>query len=851
MIRFVVVVLAALLASQSAHARPPEIRNVNVRGFQIGQPTVVTIDGVDLLPAPKLWLNANAVESAIDDKQSNANRLVLTVTLLNEITPGVAQLRLATNEGVSNSVTVALDRLPQLPISETIAALPASLHGSVPGSGVSKTSFTGKAGEDVLIEVEAKRLGSKLRPVVHLYDAQRVQIAWAMPSRTLAGDCRIATKLPRDGQYTIEIHDLQYAPPGVSFFRLKVGQWQFADLAFPPAVTRGQEIALELLGTAGVAKLPFKAPADGDVIPTAFPNPQAASGSPPSVLLSSITELVESIVATGGSPVVSQASSTGEPPVPTIPVAISGRLDAPGQLDQYRFVVTPGAKLTLEVFAERLGSRIDAVLELRNKDGGVLASNDDGPTSIDPRLEFTVPAGLDTLVFVLRDALEIANEQAIYRLVVTNADKPTPEVTATAKSDVTNIASGESQAFEVNVSRRGYDGSLQLSLGQLPPGVIAAGTEIPAGASGTLVTLTNDSSRTRESSDGSLTTSATELVTSLMLKSPDGTVSARVRTDAPADDRTPVWLREQFAIAATPKSATPFQVAWADAQPMTQLALMSKPAIPVKFIRPPGMLGPIRLTLITSQLEPRVNNQPNLILALRPERVVEVPVDPPVLAAINALNAINTQLAEAVKQAAVAQGDAKIAADAKVADLTTKKTAAEAAVRDAEAKAPFTSELALVIPSVLPESSCDIVIKAELLNPERNVVLRTAYSIVRRLPVLNPLALKLSGPTTIEQTLDPKAGAVVKLTGKIDRLAGFKGDVNLTLIGQPGGVAITNAVVKADQTDFALELRFPANFAAGEVKGIKLVATGPGDPLTGNQPIKAEVELTVKLIAAP
>ncbi|GDY09317.1 hypothetical protein LBMAG52_28030 [Planctomycetia bacterium] len=810
-----------------------------MRGFQIGQPTVVTIDGVDLLPAPKLWLNASAVDAAIDDKQSNANRLVLTATLPNEITPGVAQLRLATNEGVSNSVTVALDRLPQLPISETIAALPASLHGSVPGSGVSKTSFTGKAGEDVLIEVEAKRLGSKLRPVVHLLDAQRVQVAWAMPSRTLAGDCRIATKLPRDGQYTIEIHDLQYAPPGVSFFRLKVGQWQFADLAFPPAVTRGQEVALELLGASGGAKLPFKAPMDGDVIPTAFPNPQAASGSPPGVLLSSLIELVEFNVATGGSPVASQASSTGEPPVPSIPVAISGRLDAPGQLDQYRFAVTVGAKLTFEVFAERFGSRVDAVLELRNKDGGVLASNDDGPISIDPRLEFTVPAGLDTLVVVLRDALEIANEQAIYRLVVTNADKPTPEVTVTAKSDVANIASGESQVFEVNVSRRGYDGPLQLSLGQLPPGVTATGNEIPAGASGTLLTLTGAGD------------AASQLVTSLMLKSPDGTVSSRVRTDVPADDRTPVWLREQFAIAATPKSPTPFQIAWADAQPMTQLALMSKPAIPVKFIRPPGMLGPIRLTFVTSQLEPRVNNQPNLILALRPERVVEVPVDPPVQAAITALNTLITQLAEAVKQAAVAQGDAKIAADAKVADLTTKKTAAEAAVREAEAKAPSTSELSLVIPSVLPESSCDVAIKAELLNPERNVVLRTTYSPVRRLPVLNPLAAKLSGPTTIEQTLDPKAGAVVKLTGKIERLAGFKGDVNLTLTGQPGGVAITNAAVKADQTDFALELRFPANFVAGEVKGIKLIATGPPDPLTGNQPIRTEVELIVKLVATP
>jgi hypothetical protein len=829
-------IVIALIEVQ-AQARPPEIRNVNVRGFQIGQPTVVTIDGVDLLPAPKLWLNANAVEAAIDDKQSNANRVLLTATLPNETTPGVAQLRLATNEGVSNSVTVALDRLPQSPISETIAALPVSLHGSVPGSGVSKTSFTGKTGDDVLIEVEAKRLGSKLRPVVHLFDAQRTQVAWAMPSRTLSGDCRLSTKLPHDGQYTVEVHDLQYAPPGVSYFRLKIGQWQFADLAFPPAVTRGQEIALDLLGSTPGTKLPFKAVGESDVIPLSLPNPQTVSGAPPSVLLSSLPELVEANAPAGGSIAATQASSTGESPVPAIPVAINGRLDAPGQLDQYRFAVTPGMKLTIEVFAERLGSRIDAVLEVRNKDGAVLQLNDDGPNSIDPRLEFTVPANIDTILVALRDSLDIANEQAIYRLVVTPSEKSPLEISVTAKTNVANIASGESQVLELNVARKGYDGPLQLSLGQLPPGVTATGTEIPAGASGTLLTLTGAGDATGQ------------LVTSLIAKSPDGTITARVRTDVPADDRSPVWLRESLGIAVAPKPTAPFQIAWADAQPMSQLVLMSKPAIPVKFVRPPGMLGPVRLTFVTSQLEPRVNNQPNLILALRPERVVEVPVDPPVKAAIDALTALNTQLAEATKQAAVAQGDAKTAADAKVADLTTKKTAAETAVREAEAKTTSASELALVIPSVLPESSCDIAIKAELLNPERNIVLRTAYSSVRRLPVLNPIAVKLSGPTTIEQTLDPKAGAVVKVTGKIERLANFKGDVNLTLTGQPGGVAITNAAVKADQTDFTLELRFPANFAAGEVKGIKLIATGPPDPQTGNQSIRTETELIVKLVA--
>ena len=40
----------AIMVPDWVHAKPPEIRSVNVRGLQIGQPTVVTIDGIDLLP---------------------------------------------------------------------------------------------------------------------------------------------------------------------------------------------------------------------------------------------------------------------------------------------------------------------------------------------------------------------------------------------------------------------------------------------------------------------------------------------------------------------------------------------------------------------------------------------------------------------------------------------------------------------------------------------------------------------------------------------------------------------------------------------------------------------------------
>ena len=76
-----------------------------------------------------------------------------------------------------------------------------------------------------MVEVEAQRLGSKLRPVVHLYGPKRLQLAWAWPTPALHGDARLEATLPADGTYTIAVHDPEYAGQSPGFFRLKVGQW--------------------------------------------------------------------------------------------------------------------------------------------------------------------------------------------------------------------------------------------------------------------------------------------------------------------------------------------------------------------------------------------------------------------------------------------------------------------------------------------------------------------------------------------------------------------------------------------------------------------------------------------------
>src|SRR5205085_3718425 len=137
--------------------------------------------------------------------------------------------------------------------------LPIAMHGSVGGSAVSETKVTGKAGQKFTIEVEAQRLGSKLRPVLHLHNAKKKQIAWSWNVPSLHGDTRLEAVLPEDGQYTVALHDAEYAPPGPRYFRLKIGEWAYVDEVYPVAVAKGQPMGVDLPGASPTPRLDLPA----------------------------------------------------------------------------------------------------------------------------------------------------------------------------------------------------------------------------------------------------------------------------------------------------------------------------------------------------------------------------------------------------------------------------------------------------------------------------------------------------------------------------------------------------------------------------------------------------------------
>src|SRR6202035_3150485 len=176
----------------------------------------IVLDGDDFGKAPRLLLPFAAkaeLKKGATDKQA-----AFDVTLGGDVVPGYSHLRVVTDGGVSAPIVIAVDKLPQRLLTVAADPLPVALHGALTGSTTVETKFAGKAGQKVLVEVEAQRLGSKLRPIVHLYSPKRLQLAWAWTTPALHGDARLEATLAEDGMYAVAVHDAEYAGGAPGFY---------------------------------------------------------------------------------------------------------------------------------------------------------------------------------------------------------------------------------------------------------------------------------------------------------------------------------------------------------------------------------------------------------------------------------------------------------------------------------------------------------------------------------------------------------------------------------------------------------------------------------------------------------
>jgi len=756
--------IAVCILASTAIAGEPSIRNLSLRGVEIGAATSIVVDGDELGTAPRLLLPFSATQQlkpGSTDKQA-------TFEIVSEanVVAGLYQLRVVTDGGVSLPVIVAVDKLPQRPLAAAIEKLPAAVHGTVGGSAVVEMTFVGQAGQKVLLEVDAQRLGSKLRPIVHLYNSKRRQLGWSWGIPALSGDARLEVTLPADDKYTVAIHDAEYSPPGPGYFQLRIGQWSYVDQVFPPVVAVGQAHGLELIGLSPATRADLPVQTAAGTVPLPWPGEGLWSGPRPFVAVSSHAEVIE------------QPAAGGLQELPTGLVGVSGRLLTSYEEDRYKIPVVPGSKLRLEAFAERLGSPLDTAIVVRNEAGDLLARGEDSAGMIDPVLEYAVPATVNYVVAGVIDAQGRGSPRGVYRLVI---DPQTPglarrDFKLSTPAQRVSLPVGGRWVLPVYLDRQGYPGGIELAANSIPPGVRIEGSAIPEGADGTLLTV--------ERGEASFEAS----ITGWHGRAADGFSQPVAVTGHPLAHLQP-WLASEIALAPATAKASDFQIDWRGLPSDAGVVPSVRLALPVKLVRPAGTEA-VRLTLLTSQ-PPLSFNGPQ---APDPNRILRA--EKPVELAGNALEA----------------------------------------------------DFGVLVPPELPAPVYDMTIQAELLTADKQRVQATAFAPVRRMNVRMPVVVQLAGPAQIEVSVEPNKGTTVMIAGKIERREGLTGDVVVTLAGLPAGASAAAVTVKADATDFSINLVLPANVPMGEIKGFKLSANAaaPGNAAQRVRSRDVELVLLVK-----
>ncbi len=173
---------------------------------------------------------------------------------------------------------------------------------------------------------------------------------------------------------------------------------------------------------------------------------------------------------------------------------INGRIDQPGDWDVFRVEGHAGQRIIAEVYARRLDSPVDSLLELTDAAGKRLALSDDHEDKADALkthyadslIDFTLPAD-GTYYLRLGDAQREGGPEYAYRLRIS---PPRPDFALRVVPSRINARARQFVPFTVFALRKdGFSGEIALSLKGAPEDFSLFGGTLPAGSDQVRVTL--------------------------------------------------------------------------------------------------------------------------------------------------------------------------------------------------------------------------------------------------------------------------------------------------------------------------------------------------------------------------
>ncbi len=479
----------------------PVLNNVFPAGGQSGTSVDLAIAGSALTNVSELRCSHPAITCETDDGKT------FRLTIPADVPNGHYDLCAVTGNGLSSVRSFIVGHLKEQPEADTNDTLETATaigmdsvtNGRIEKAGdVDHFAIEAKLGQRVVIECHAKRIDSKLRAVLEVYDSAGRRLA---VNRGFFGiDPLISFDVPADGVYRVRVFDLVYSGSADHIYRLSIDTGPRVTFAVPAFVQEGTTSRVKLYGwnlnnesinpnvsgfetvdvditppASRATASPFRL-APPQIETTGFAHHYPGSHAPIRVGLSDVPVTRA---------VVDNHSPSGAQPI-SIPAEVSGQLVTSGELDWFSLNVRRGEVLWIEAFGERIGSPVDldvtildasAEKELarftdrRQNMGGMRFPS----AHSDPSGRWVVPADGQYLILVRSLIGESEDDpRRVYRLSV-RREEPDFDLAVVPRRDdpaALNIQRGGHAIVDVLAfRRRGLTGAIRVSARNLPVGV--------------------------------------------------------------------------------------------------------------------------------------------------------------------------------------------------------------------------------------------------------------------------------------------------------------------------------------------------------------------------------------------
>ncbi|MCR9295184.1 MAG: DUF1549 domain-containing protein [bacterium] len=541
------------------------ISSVQPRTGKPGSTIQLRVHGTDLDESLRLAASDPSIDWTV--KRIEPTQATIDLNLAEDAPLGPMSLWLTTSTGAVKPHTFLVDDLDvvvdngnnhSIESAQQVATR-STIEGSCDASLSDFYRFHVLAGERVAFEVHTQQLRSVMDPVVRLLNSAGETLVQADDS-SVGPDCQFSYQFMDEGEYWIEIYESRNSAAGAPY-QLRIGDFPIVRQCYPLAVQSGQKALVSFTGPDG-DRLPARAienaaEAQGITLVCAkFDDGQSSSWVP--LNNSPYPQFNESPAG----------NETAGNECLTLPVGINGRLGKPQEVDFYMLRGCKGQVIRLAAKTRSLGSPTLLQMQLFNAAGTRIAETQ--VTDADEwSFDATIPEDGEYRIEV-NDLLKRGGDEFTYFIECTLSGTFSVAIKPDVKTREEFVMEPQHGAcrLDIQLSRFGYDGAIDLALTNPESGMRILNPRIPPEAVEAQIYLTateswkpNSLATTRISATAVDHPAQECLVSSLALRR----------------------LKEPFVIAPTMHADGVVVLAGG---PLTAAAFGMEPTGPVQFARP-------------------------------------------------------------------------------------------------------------------------------------------------------------------------------------------------------------------------------------------------------------------------